>query len=136
MEFVASRLGVEVVTVAALYREISPIRDLQAAFQLARLIRRTRPHILHTHTAKAGAVGRVAALLAGHARPAIVVHTFHGHVLRGYFGPLRTWLFRALERGLARVTDTLIAVSPEVRDATNSIDSSLCASEPATSVVS
>ncbi|HEY2541782.1 MAG TPA: glycosyltransferase, partial [Gaiellaceae bacterium] len=65
---------------------------------------------------KAGAVGRVAALLAGRARPPIVVHTFHGHVLRGYFNPVVTLGFRTLERLLARVTTKLIAVSPEVRD--------------------
>jgi glycosyltransferase involved in cell wall biosynthesis len=80
------------------------------------LIRRERPEILHTHTAKAGTVGRVAALLAGRARPPIVVHTFHGHVLRGYFGPVRSRFFRLLERWLARHTTTLIAVSPQVRD--------------------
>ena len=66
------------------------------------MIREQRPHILHTHTAKAGAVGRLAAVLAGKARPPVVVHTFHGHVLRGYFGPLRTAFFRTLERILAR----------------------------------
>jgi glycosyltransferase involved in cell wall biosynthesis len=75
-----------------------------------------RPHILHTHTAKAGAVGRIAATLAGDARPPIVVHTFHGHVLRGYFDPSRTAFFRVLERTLARRTTRLVAVSPEVRD--------------------
>ena len=81
-----------------------------------RLIQRVRPHILHTHTAKAGAVGRVAALLANGARPPIVVHTFHGHVLRGYFDPARTAAFRNLERLLATTTTRLVAVSPEVRD--------------------
>jgi len=80
------------------------------------LIRRQRPQILHTHTAKAGTVGRLAALLAGDARPPIVVHTFHGHVLHGYFGPLKSQAFRVLERLLARVTTRLIAVSPQVRD--------------------
>jgi glycosyltransferase involved in cell wall biosynthesis len=75
-----------------------------------------RPHILHTHTAKAGAVGRLAALVAGDARPPIVVHTFHGHVLRGYFDPLRTAGFRLLERWLATKTTALVAVSPQVRD--------------------
>jgi glycosyltransferase involved in cell wall biosynthesis len=84
--------------------------------RLADLIRRERPTILHTHTAKAGAVGRIAALLAGRARPPIVVHTFHGHVLRGYFNRVVTFGFRTLERLLARMTTRLIAVSPEVRD--------------------
>jgi glycosyltransferase involved in cell wall biosynthesis len=116
MAFVASGLGVEVVTIPELGREISPLRDLIATLRLARLIRRERPQILHTHTAKAGTVGRLAARLAGRARPPIVVHTFHGHVLRGYFGPVRSRLFRWLERWLARDTTALIAVSPQVRD--------------------
>jgi glycosyltransferase involved in cell wall biosynthesis len=116
MAFVAEGLGVEVVRIDELGREISPLRDLLATFKLARLIRRERPQILHTHTAKAGTVGRVAALLAGSRRPPIVVHTFHGHVLRGYFGPVRSLLFRLLERWLASNTTALVAVSPQVRD--------------------
>src|SRR5205823_8212502 len=92
------------------------LRDALAVVRLARLIRLRRPQILHTHTAKAGAIGRLAAVLAGDARPPIVVHTFHGHVLRCYFGPVRTALFRELERRLADVATVLVAVSPEVRD--------------------
>jgi glycosyltransferase involved in cell wall biosynthesis len=116
MAYVAAELGVPVVTIPHLHREISPVRDLLATVRLAQLIRAERPAILHTHTAKAGAVGRIAALLAGRARPRIIVHTFHGHVLRGYFGRFWTGVFRLLERTLARITDALVAVSPEVRD--------------------
>src|SRR5438034_2987069 len=116
MAFVAEARDVHVIRIDELGREISPLRDLVATFRLARLIRRERPQILHTHTAKAGTVGRVAALLAGSRRPPIVVHTFHGHVLRGYFGPVRSLLFRMLERWLAAHTTALIAVSPQVRD--------------------
>jgi glycosyltransferase involved in cell wall biosynthesis len=116
MAYVAEELGVPVVTIPHLHREISPVRDLLATVRLARIIRAERPAILHTHTAKAGAVGRVAALLAGRRRPPIIVHTFHGHVLRGYFGRFWTGVFRLLERWLARITDALVAVSPEVRD--------------------
>src|SRR6266508_5750579 len=116
MAFVAEARGVDVVRIDELGREISPLRDLVATLRLARLIRRERPDILHTHTAKAGTVGRVAALLAGRHRPPIVVHTFHGHVLRGYFGPVRSLVFRLLERWLAGHTTALIAVSPQVRD--------------------
>jgi glycosyltransferase involved in cell wall biosynthesis len=116
MAFVADARAVDVVRIDELGREISPLRDLLATIRLARLIRKERPQILHTHTAKAGTVGRVAALLAGSRRPPIVVHTFHGHVLRGYFGPLRAFFFRLLERWLAAGTTALIAVSPEVRD--------------------
>jgi glycosyltransferase involved in cell wall biosynthesis len=115
MAFVADRAGVEIVRLPGLSRELSPIRDAVAAWRVAQIIRRVRPDIVHTHTAKAGAVGRVAALLAGTRRP-VVVHTFHGHVLRGYFGRAGTLLFRAIETLLARTTDRLIAVSPEVLD--------------------
>jgi glycosyltransferase involved in cell wall biosynthesis len=116
MEYVAEELGVHPLYVPELQREISPVADAVAARRLLQLIRELRPDVLHTHTAKAGAVGRAAAAMAGSARPRAVVHTFHGHVLRGYFGPARTAAFRQLERGLARTTDALIAVSPEVRD--------------------
>jgi glycosyltransferase involved in cell wall biosynthesis len=116
MAYVAEEPGVDVVRLDALSREIAPIRDALSILRLARLIREQRPRILHTHTAKAGTVGRLAALLAGDARPEVVVHTFHGHVLRGYFGPVKSTAFRLLERLLARVTTRLIAVSPQVRD--------------------
>jgi len=116
MAHVAESRNARIVTIPHLHREISPLEDARAIVRLAQLIREERPQILHTHTAKAGAVGRIAALLAGSARPPIVVHTFHGHVLRGYFSPLTTLGFRTLERWLARVTTRLIAVSPEVRD--------------------
>jgi glycosyltransferase involved in cell wall biosynthesis len=116
MAFVTERLGVPFVRIEELQRDVSPARDMAAVVRLARLIRTKRPKILHTHTAKAGAVGRLAASLAGDARPPIVVHTFHGHVLRGYFDPLRTAGFRLLERRLARASTALVAVSPEVRD--------------------
>lgn len=116
MAAAASQRGVMIVPLDELHREVAPLHDLRAILRLARLIRRERPDILHTHTAKAGAVGRVAALLSGRARPSVIVHTFHGHVLRGYFNPLTTMGFRLLERWLATFTTALIAVSPEVRD--------------------
>ena len=116
MAHIAEGRGVSIVDLDALHREVAPLNDLRAVFQLAALIRRERPAILHTHTAKAGAVGRTAALLAGGARPRVIVHTFHGHVLRGYFGRFKTAGFRLLERLLARWTTALVAVSPEVRD--------------------
>src|SRR4051794_38159936 len=116
MAFVAEEAGVSFVRVPQLHRELSPFHDPVSVRRIVEEIRRVRPHILHTHTAKAGAVGRLAALLAGDARPPIIVHTFHGHVLRGYFDPVRTALFREVERQLAVHTTRLVAVSPEVRD--------------------
>jgi glycosyltransferase involved in cell wall biosynthesis len=116
MEPLAAELGVEPVYIRSLQREISLFEDAVAVLQLVRLIRRERPQILHTHTAKAGTIGRIAARLAGSARPEVVVHTFHGHVLRGYFSPVKTRVFRLVERVLARYSDSLVAVSPEVRE--------------------
>ena len=116
MAFAAEELGVEFVQIPQLHRDLSPVYDPISIKRLVEEIRRIRPHIVHTHTAKAGAVGRMAALLSGEAKPPVVVHTFHGHVLRGYFDPMRTEFFRETERFLARHTTRLIAVGPEVRD--------------------
>jgi glycosyltransferase involved in cell wall biosynthesis len=99
--------------IPALGREISPLRDLRVLLELYRLLRRVRPTIVHTHTAKAGTIGRVAAWLA---RVPIRIHTFHGHVLRGYFSPAKTRVFIGLERLLARLTTVIIAISPAQAD--------------------
>jgi glycosyltransferase involved in cell wall biosynthesis len=109
----ARQMGIEVEQLGGLGREIRPLADLVTLWQLYRAIRQSRPAIVHTHTAKAGVLGRVAARLAG---VPIVVHTYHGHVLRGYFGPLKTALFRRLEALLNRVTDVAITVSGALRD--------------------
>jgi glycosyltransferase involved in cell wall biosynthesis len=116
MSYAAETLGIDVVQIPQLHRDLSPVYDPVAVKRLVAEIQRVRPHIVHTHTAKAGAVGRMAALLAGDAKPPVVVHTFHGHVLRGYFDPVRTEFFRETEKFLARHTTRLIAVGPEVRD--------------------
>ena len=116
MAFVAAQRGIEVTSIPGLQREVSPIADARVVRELADLIRRLQPHVLHTHTAKAGAVGRLAARVVGRDRPPVVVHTFHGHTLRGYFGPTKERAYRKIERALAREADALIAVSPEVRD--------------------
>jgi glycosyltransferase involved in cell wall biosynthesis len=116
MEYVADELGVELLRLPVLQRELSPRADPAAIMALRSVIRSRRADVLHTHTAKAGATGRIAALMAGRARPRAVVHTYHGHVLSGYFS--RRWerLFRLIERLLARASGTLVAVSDEVRD--------------------
>ena len=87
-------------------------RDLKALAALYRLLRRERPHIVHTHTAKAGFVGRLAARLAG---VPIVVHTYHGHILHSYYSPAKTRILRRMERGLGVLTDRIIAVSEQVK---------------------
>jgi glycosyltransferase involved in cell wall biosynthesis len=94
-------------------REIHPWRDWLAYRALVRLMREYRPHIVHTHTAKAGMLGRLAAWRCG---VPVVVHTFHGHVFRGYFSPAKTAMFITIERALAWVSTRLLAVSEQVRD--------------------
>jgi len=105
------RIPVELIP--ELGREIRPVQDLYTLAALVRVMRRIRPHVVHTHTAKAGAVGRLAAMLCG---VPVIVHTFHGHVLRGYFPPAKTAAYRTIERVLARRTNRLLAVSDRVRD--------------------
>lgn len=116
MEYLAEELDVGVLHLPALARELSPRGDGRAILQLRRLLRERRPEVLHTHTAKAGGTGRLAARVAGSARPRAVVHTYHGHVLSGYFSRRREHIFRRLEHILSRYADQLIAVSDEVRD--------------------
>jgi glycosyltransferase involved in cell wall biosynthesis len=116
MEYLADELEVPLERLPVLQRELSPLDDGRAVRAIRALIRAEHPDVLHTHTAKAGGAGRVAARLAGNARPKVVVHTYHGHVLRGYFSRSRETFYRLLERTLARFTDRLIAVSEQVRD--------------------
>jgi glycosyltransferase involved in cell wall biosynthesis len=114
MDALAEEYGVTPVTLPTLKRAIG-LSDLASLLFLVRQIRAWRPEILHTHTAKAGALGRVAALLAGSRRPPAIVHTFHGHVLTGYFSRPASLAFTWIERLLARFTTCLVAVSEEVR---------------------
>jgi glycosyltransferase involved in cell wall biosynthesis len=109
----ARQMTIEVEQFDGLGREIRPLADVVTLWQLYRVLRRFRPEIVHTHTAKAGVLGRVAARLAG---VPIVVHTYHGHVLRGYFGPVKTAVFRRLEALLNRMTDVAITVSAALRE--------------------
>jgi glycosyltransferase involved in cell wall biosynthesis len=97
-----------------LRQSVRPAHDLHALAKLVRIARAFRPDLVHTHTAKAGFLGRQAALAVS-PRPAIV-HTFHGHVLEGYFGPAKARLYLELERALARVSDRLIGVSQATVD--------------------
>lgn len=97
-----------------LVRRLSPAMDMRAAASVHRLLSLHRPRLVHSHMAKAGAIARTAAL-ALRPRPRLV-HTFHGHVLDGYFGPGVQRAFLEIERRLARHTDCLVAVSPQVRD--------------------
>jgi glycosyltransferase involved in cell wall biosynthesis len=111
MSDVVRREGVAPIRVAGLGRAIRAV-DAMALWNLTRELKKFRPHIVHTHTAKAGALGRLAARALG---VPIVVHTFHGHVLDGYFNPLVTRTFLSIERALGHLTDAIITLSPRQR---------------------
>ncbi len=112
MGYVAAEKGVPVTVIKELGRELSLRGDLRTLYLLWRLFRRERPDVVHTNTAKAGFVGRVAARLAG---VPVVIHTFHGHVFSGYFSPRKTQFFIWLERVCARLADRIIAPSAELK---------------------
>ena len=113
-DFVALRdPDLPVVDIEGLGRSVRIGGDLRAFVSICREIRRFRPHIVHTHTAKAGVLGRLAAFVN---RVPVRVHTFHGHVLHGYFSPPVSRLVRLVERVLARGTTALVAVGERVRD--------------------
>ncbi len=113
MSYLLDEHGIERVLIPSLGRELRPLRDLATAWQLGRVMRRERPDVVPTHKAKAGAIGRVCAILAG---VPVRVHTYHGHVFHGYFGPWKTRAFIAIERLLGRGTTRLLALSDGLVD--------------------
>jgi glycosyltransferase involved in cell wall biosynthesis len=113
MDYLARERGVVPIRIGSLSRKISVLQDLQSLWQLVRFFRRERPTIVHTHTAKAGTLGRIAAIIAG---VPIRVHTFHGHVFHGYFPGWLTRVFITIERLLARHTHAIIAISDSQKE--------------------
>src|SRR4029453_11057465 len=120
LEYLALEAGLPLTHIRELGRRFSPISDLRAFAQLLRLLFREAPDVVHTHTAKAGTLGRVAAgvfnATRSRSRRCLVVHTFHGHVLTGYFGPATNVAIRLVGRTLARITDRVVTISPAQRD--------------------
>jgi glycosyltransferase involved in cell wall biosynthesis len=128
MSYVATASGLQPFILPEMSREIS-VKDALTVWKLFRLMRRERPDIVHTHTAKAGTVGRVAGLMYNRLTPAALaarrcrfVHTYHGHVFHSYYGKLKTRLFLAIERLLARfATDRIVVISEQQRREINEV---------------
>lgn len=112
MEALAHERGLQPIKINTLSRKVSPSADLKSLWRLIRLFRRERPMVVHTHTAKAGTLGRLAAMVT---KVPVRVHTFHGHVFDGYFSRGVTRIFLAIERFLGGHTDCIIAVSRSQR---------------------
>ncbi|TES86034.1 MAG: hypothetical protein E3J89_03395, partial [Candidatus Aminicenantes bacterium] len=100
--------GIEFIQCPFLLRRINVIKDLKAFFDIWRIIKKYNPLIVHTHSSKAGLMGRLAAKLAG---TPIIMHTPHGHVFFGYFGPFKTKLFIIFEKLASRITDKIVALT-------------------------
>ena len=105
--------GVRVIIIPSLVRRIQPFYDLKAFFALIKILLYERPHIVHTHTSKAGILGRWAAFFA---RVPVIVHTPHGHVFWGYFGRLKTGIFILLEKISALITDRLVVLTEQEKN--------------------
>ncbi len=122
MSYLADESGVNPIYIPEMSRELS-FKDVVSLVKVYREIKRIKPDILHTHTAKAGAIGRLAGFfykwltpgaVRGRPRPLKVVHTFHGHVFHSYYGKIKTRLFIAIEALLARMaTDKIIVISEQ-----------------------
>lgn len=111
--------GPGIVKLPDLGARVRLLSDARGFAQLTRLFFREQPDVVHTHTAKAGTLGRLAAATYNMSRPrrrrCLVVHTFHGNVLQGYFGPTASRAIRLVERSLSAITDVIIAISPRQR---------------------
>ncbi|HWP46786.1 MAG TPA: glycosyltransferase [Candidatus Limnocylindrales bacterium] len=124
MGYFARAAGVNPVVIQEMSREIN-LRDVVVILKLLYRFWKLKPHIIHTHKAKAGAVGRIAGIIYKWATPSILwlrprtcylVHTYHGHIFHSYYGPFKTRFFITIERILARLfTDRIIAISEQQR---------------------
>lgn len=112
MSYLTAQAGITVLDVPRLGRDISPLRDLATVRDLVRLFRQQRPHIVHTHTAKAGFAGRLAAKLAG---VPLIFHTYHGHVFGEYFSPAKTNLYKLLDRFTGAISTQIVTVAQNLR---------------------
>ena len=107
-QYILSEFNINASVIPSLSREVSLGNDLKAFLALRKMIKEFKPHLVHTHASKAGFLGRLAAITTG---VPIVVHTYHGHVFEGYFGPMKTRIIKELERFLARKSTAIVTIS-------------------------
>jgi glycosyltransferase involved in cell wall biosynthesis len=108
------QLNAELIKVKSLHRSLSPLSDIKSFFQIRKIIKTQRPDLVNTHTSKAGILGRVATKSVSRKTP--VVHTFHGHLIYGYFARYKSMIFTLIEKSMSRYTDTAIAVTAETKN--------------------
>ena len=108
------KLKTELVKIKSLHRSLSPIDDIRAFFQIRKVIKQVKPDVVNTHTSKGGVLGRVAAKSVSRKLP--VVHTFHGHLIYGYFTKYKIFVFTLIEKFLALFTDAAASITQETQD--------------------
>jgi glycosyltransferase involved in cell wall biosynthesis len=106
--YIPHSLSLKPQIIPELRRSVNPFGDYFAYKKIKKIIKEFKPDVVHTHASKAGAVGRLAAL---HCNVPVIVHTFHGHVFRGYFGTFKTTIFKFIERYLAKKSSAIVAIS-------------------------
>ena len=106
--FIPQSLGLKPYIINELRRSINPLQDYKAYKKIKQIINEFKPDIVHTHASKAGAIGRLAAM---HCNVPVIVHTFHGHVFQGYFSPIKTSVFKFIEKYLSKKSSAIIAIS-------------------------
>ena len=107
-DYIVKNMGLNFVSLPEMHRSLNPFKDYRSYKALRKMIREFKPDIVHTHAAKAGALGRLAAL---HEKVPVIIHTFHGHVFHSYFSPFKTKIFLKIERYLAKKSSGIIAIS-------------------------
>ena len=107
-EFILEDLGISATNIQTMHRELNLLNDFASYQKIKKIIHDFKPDIVHTHAAKAGALGRLAAF---HMHVPVTVHTFHGHIFHSYFNPLKTNFFLGIERYLAKKSSAVIAIS-------------------------
>lgn len=128
--FIARNYGIEPMFVKDMQREINPINDYKGYTEIKKIIQDYKPDIVHTHAAKAGALGRLAARAC---KVPVVLHTFHGHAFHSYFGPLKTRFFVEVEKYLASQSTAIVAISPSQKQELSEVYK-ICAPEKITVV--
>jgi glycosyltransferase involved in cell wall biosynthesis len=106
--YIPESLGLKPIIIQELKRSVNPLSDYFAYRKIKKIIKEFKPDIVHTHASKAGAIGRLAAMSCN---VPVIVHTFHGHVFKGYFSNFKTTIFKTIERYLAKKSSAIIAIS-------------------------
>ena len=115
----AHNLNSKLIKVNSLHRSLNPVDDLRSYLKIKEIIKDLKPDIINTHTSKAGVLGRLAAKSVD--KKLSVVHTFHGHLIYGYFSRYKSWIFTVIEKFMSRYTDAAIAVTNETRRSLNKL---------------